>query len=349
MLKPNRLYMGDTIALVNPAGMPPERFRHYIPFMAEYLLAEGFKVKTYFAPETSGPEELAKTFMSAWIDEDVKAVFPICGGDKLYDVIPHLQTDVLKSHPVIFCGSSILSTLSLWITQNTDIVTFFGPHIPFIHTRSPQRETEFSIQSFWDMIMWKMGRVKRIGTVHERHHFFRVEPTTETALLSNIYERFDLITDPRRRDVFFYSPYNYELGGKVAYVTLGSLLEMVRRDMILPLDGHILFTETMDWRFEKVIEVLTEVGRHHSLQKIQGLCIAALTERTDRLVKLFPELKDKEQMKTLCQDISQKLGVPVWYGFPIGHCAYKLTVPQSIDCKVNLSNGTIFLKERPLL
>lgn len=349
MLKSSRLYPGDTVALVNPAGMPPERFRRYIPFLNEYLLAEGFETKTYLAPETACPEELAQMFMSAWADKDVKAVFPICGSDKLYDVIPHLQPNVLKAHPVIFCGSSALSALSLWITQNIDMVTFFGPHIPFIQTRSPQRETEFSIQSFWNMLMWKNGRVKRIGAVHERHHFFRVDPMAETALLSNIYERHDLISDSRRRDVIFSSQHSGELEGKVTYITLGSLLEMVRRDIILPLDGHVLFTETMDWRFEEVLEALFEIGQHPCIQKIQGLCIAALTERTDRLVKVFPELQDEERLKDLCLNISRGLGIPVWYGFPVGHCAYKLTVPQSIDSRVNMQTGTVFLKERPLV
>lgn len=104
MLKPQRLNVGDTVALVNPAGMPPERFRHYIPLMEEYLQTEGFKTKTYYASDDAEPKELAEVFTSAWADSEVKAVFPICGGFSIYEVIKHLDIEALRSHPRAYCG-----------------------------------------------------------------------------------------------------------------------------------------------------------------------------------------------------------------------------------------------------
>lgn len=349
MLKPARLNSGDTVALVNPVGMPPERFRHYIPLMEEYLKAEGFKIKTYYAPENAGQQELAGVFISAWIDPEVKAVFPICGGFSIYEVVKHLDAEAMRSHPVLVVGSSLLSVLSIWITQRADMLTFFGPHIPFLHTRSPQRENEFTIQSFWDMVMWKIGRTKRIATVHERHHYFRVNSEADSVLVTNIYKRSDLITDPRRRDVSFVSAHKGKICGKTAFITLGSLLEMVRRDMLLPLEGCVLFTETMDWRFEEVRAALKEILSHPSLRGLRGVFITALTERTDRIEKLFEELNDQKQILDLCEYTSDLANTPAIYGFPLGHCAYKLTLPQLIECEVDLEEGTLLLKERPVL
>lgn len=349
MLKPRRLYPGDTVALVNPAGMPPERFRHYISLMEEYLKNEGFKTKTYYARENAEVGELAEVFTSAWTDEEVKAVFPICGSMLIYEVVKHLDIEVLQSRQVLMAGSSLLSVLSMWITQRTGVVTFFGPHLPFLHTRSPQRENEFTIQSFWDMFMWKMGRTKRIATVHERHHFFRINPEAEMALMTNIYKRSELIIDPRRRDVSFVSAYKGNISGKTVCITLGSLLEMIRQDILLSLEGCILFTETMDWRFEEAKEALREIFSHASLRGLQGVFITALTERTDRIKKLFEELKDREQILNLCEYTSGLVNTVVVYGFPLGHCAYKLTLPQFTDCEVDLEEGTLLLKERPVL
>jgi len=348
MQKPIRLSFGDTVALVNPAGMPPERFRHYLPLMEEYLRNEGFKTKTYYAPESAGAEELAMMFTMGWTDPDVMAVFPVCGNSLIFEVVKYLDINALRSHPVLVAGSSMLSVLSTWITQRAEIVTFFGTHIPFLHTRSPQRENEFTIQSFWNMFMWKTGRTKRIATVHERHHFFRINPEAETALITNIYNRSDLITDPRRRDVSFVSNHKGKISGKTACITLGALLEMVRQNMLLPLDGHVLFVETMDWRLHEVKEVMKEVLSHPSLQGLRAIFISALTERTDRTVKLFEELKDRRLILELCEYVSTMVNIPTIYGFPLGHCAYKLNLPQEVECEVDLEKGTLLLKERPV-
>ncbi len=187
MNKAKRLVIGDTVALVNPAGMPPERFRKYIPLMGKYLEEEGFVVKTYLVDDGARAESLADGFTEAWLDPDVRAVFPICGSNLVFDVIDHLDADQLVRKPVIFCGSSVLSSMSLLLSTQAQVVTFFGPHLPFIHTYAPQREAEFSIQSFWDMVMWKKGRTKRISAVHERHHFFSVrDPEMDGVKITNI-------------------------------------------------------------------------------------------------------------------------------------------------------------------
>ncbi len=349
MLKPKHLSEGDTVALVNPAGMPPERFRHYLPCMQDYLQSEGFLTKTYYAAERASPEDLARTFEAAWSDERVMAVFPVCGSELIWEVLRHLDPEVLRRRSVILAGSSLLSALSAWISQQTEVVTFFGPHLPFLQKKSPQRENEFTVQSFWGMVMWKVGRKKRIATVHEQHHFFRVESHLESVLLTNIYQKSDLITDARRRDVQFVSLFQGKVSGKSLCVTLGALVEMVRRGMLRSLEGHILFTETMDWRFEQVEEAFKEILGDPSLRGLRGVFVTALTERTDRKVKLFSELKEKERLKKLCERISTLANAPTVYGFPLGHCAYKLTLPQGIGCEVDLEQGSVLLKERPVI
>ena len=113
MQKSVRLSFGDKIALVNPVGMPPERFRPYVPLMDEYLQKEGFQTKMYLAPDGASEQVLAETFTRAWTDSEIQAVFPICGSDRIYEVMKYLKPEVFKSKPTIFCGSSALSALSL--------------------------------------------------------------------------------------------------------------------------------------------------------------------------------------------------------------------------------------------
>jgi muramoyltetrapeptide carboxypeptidase len=349
MNKPTRLTIGDTVALVNPAGMPPERFRKFIPLMERYLKEEGFIVKVCLADEYANVISLAQHFTSAWLDPDVRAVFPICGGDRIFEVISHLNPTELKMKPIVFCGSSVLSALSLWLSTHAQMVTFFGPHLPFIHKYAPQREAEFSVQSFWSMVMWKKGRVKRISSVHEKYHFFSVkDPAVVKVKISNIYFQPDLIIDKRRRDAKFYTSINTPIIGTSYCLTLGAMLTLSRSKQLPTSAGSIVFTETMDWTFQQVKDAFVELEHALAFNSAKAVYLTALTERTDRKDLLYPELRDEEKVKELCKFLSDLLGLPVLYGFPLGHGAYKLTMPQGVNCSVDPTDGSVSLFEPPV-
>ncbi len=349
MNKAKRLTVGDTVALVNPAGMPPERFRKFIPLMERYLREEGFIVKTYLADENADVGSLAQHFTKAWLDPDVRAVFPICGGDRIFEVMQHLNPSELEAKPVVFCGSSVLSALSLWLSAHAQLVTFFGPHLPFIHTCAPQREAEFSVQSFWSMVMWRKGRIKRIPSVHEKHHFFSVkDPAAVGVKITNIYFQPDLIIEKRRRDAKFYTSISAPVGGTSYYLTLGAMLILCRGKVLPTSAGSIVFTETVDWTFRQVRDAFIELAQAHAFEGAKAVFLTALTERTDRKECLYPELRDEGKIKELCDFLSDLLSLPVLYGFPLGHGAYKLTMPQGIGCSVDPADGSISLVELPV-
>lgn len=349
MNKAKRLAVGDTVALVNPAGMPPERFRKFIPLMERYLKEEGFVVKDYLADEHADAGSLAQHFTNAWLDPSVRAVFPICGGDRIFEVMHHLNPSELGAKPVVFCGSSVMSAPSLWLSAHAQLVTFFGPHLPFIHTYAPQREAEFSVQSFWSMVMWRKGRVKRILSVHERHHFFSVkDPAAVGTKITNIYFQPDLIIDKRRRDAKFYTSISAPVSGISYCLTLGAMLTLSRSRQLPTSTGAIVFTETMDWTFQQVRDAFVELVNARAFEGAKAVFLTALTERTDRKEYLYPELRDEGKIKELCKFLSDLLSLPVLYGFPLGHGAYKLTMPQGVNCSVDPADGSVSLSEPPV-
>ncbi|MCK9351716.1 MAG: LD-carboxypeptidase [Candidatus Paceibacterota bacterium] len=349
MNKPKRLEKGDTIALVNPAGLPPLRFRHFIPLMKQYLEKEGFFVKLYLAEETATAERLGNVFTEAWLDSEVQAVFPICGSSVIFEVLPCLYSDLLKQKKVIFCGSSVLSSLSIWLSQHAQVVTFFGPHIPFIHSCAPQRENEFTVQSFWDMIMWKKGKANNMSSVHERHNFFSVnDSNTQDIKIKNLYLRPDLIKDKQKRVALFFSLTEKVVSGKTFCITMECLLSMARLGLLPSVTNSIIFTETMDWNLEQIKNTFEELSRLDAFHGANAVFITAFTERTDRKELDFPELRDPAKVKILCSSISERIQLPVLYGFPMGHGSYKLTLPQNISCSINPEDGSVYLLERPV-
>ncbi len=349
MNRARRLVVGDTVALVNPVGMPPERFRRFISHMGRYLREEGFIVRECLAPEQADAKELAQRFTDTWLDPDVKAVFPICGGDRIFEVMEHLDPAVLAPKSLIFCGSSTMSALSLWLHQRAGIVTFFGPHLPFIHTYAPQRENEFSVQSFWDMVMWKKGKANKISSVHEKHHFFSVRDESKGKIrISNIYHEPDRIVDERRRDAKFHSFVNDSVSGTTFCITIGAFLELSRRGWLSSSRGSIIFTETMDWTLDQVRVAFQELAKADALNGARALFLTTLTERTDRKECLYPELRDQKKIRELCEFLRGLLGLPIFYGFPLGHGAYKLTMPQGVACVVDPVDGSVSLFEPPV-
>jgi muramoyltetrapeptide carboxypeptidase LdcA involved in peptidoglycan recycling len=330
--------------------MPPERFKKFIPFMERYLKEEGFLVKRYLANENADVVTLAQNFTNAWLDPDTRAIFPICGSERIFEVIEHLNPCDLKIKPIIFCGSSALSVMSLWLMTHAQLTSFFGPHLPFLQTYAPQRETEFSVQSFWSMVMWKKGRVKRISSVHEKHHFFSVRDSSVVEMkIPNIYFRSDLINDEKRRDAKFYTSITTPVKGTTFCITLGALIALKRNNQLTVQKGSIVFTETMDWTFQQVKNAFIELAQSGIFERAKALFLTTLSERTDRKVRLYPELRDEGRVKELCEYLSNLLSLPVLYGFPMGHGAYKLTIPQGVECVVDPIDGSVNLLEPPVM
>jgi len=200
------------------------------------------------------------------------------------------------------------------------------------------------------MVMWKKGRTKRISSVHEKRNLFSViNPAVENIRISNIYSRSDLIIDERRRDASFYaSSPGIRISGTTYCITLGAMLVLSRSKKLPSTNGAIVFTETMDWSIEQVEESFSELAQANALLGAKAVFLTALTERTDRKVHLYPELRDGTKIRTLCEFISDLLSLPVLYGFPLGHGAYKLTLPQGVDCTVDSTDGSINLLEPPV-
>lgn len=158
------LRRGDGIALVNPAGVLPARFAKQHAYIKEYLHQLGFRVKDFVVTQDwEEPRRRCDTLMRAFLDPDIAAVLPICGGGRVFDILPHLDYATLANHPKIICGSSDLSALVIALSEKADMVTFFGPHLNFLNPKASKPENRFTVRSFWNMLRWDWHGKKRFG------------------------------------------------------------------------------------------------------------------------------------------------------------------------------------------
>ncbi|QHZ47235.1 S66 family peptidase [Bacillus sp. NSP9.1] len=64
----------------------------------------------------------------AFSDPDVKGILTVLGGYNSNQLLSHLDYDLIKANPKVFCGFSDITALALSVYQKTGLVTYSGPH-----------------------------------------------------------------------------------------------------------------------------------------------------------------------------------------------------------------------------
>ncbi|NJK65748.1 MAG: LD-carboxypeptidase [Microcoleus sp. CSU_2_2] len=130
IIKPRRLQVGDTIALINPAAFSYEKEIQQFFKVAENL---GLKVKVgkhfydrygYLAGKDA---ERAADVNAAFADDSVQAIFTGMGGWGCNRILPLLDYNTIRNHPKIIMGFSDITALLLAIHARTNLLTFHGP------------------------------------------------------------------------------------------------------------------------------------------------------------------------------------------------------------------------------
>ena len=130
--KPPALRAGDTVGIVAPAsnlnrqmleaGCEALRALGYKPFYFDSILERDL----YFAGSVERRvRELEEMFMR----EDVGAIVCARGGYGANYLLERLDLKKITAHPKIFIGYSDITTLSTWLTDAADFVTFHGPMV----------------------------------------------------------------------------------------------------------------------------------------------------------------------------------------------------------------------------
>lgn len=77
---------------------------------------------------SSSIESRIEDFHDAFSDKNVKAVITVIGGFNSNQLLKHLDWDLIKNNPKIFCGYSDITALNNAIFAKTGLVSYSGPH-----------------------------------------------------------------------------------------------------------------------------------------------------------------------------------------------------------------------------
>jgi muramoyltetrapeptide carboxypeptidase LdcA involved in peptidoglycan recycling len=65
---------------------------------------------------------------AAFADPSVAGILTVIGGYNSNELLPHLDWDLIRAHPKVFCGYSDITALHGAIFARTGLVTYLGPH-----------------------------------------------------------------------------------------------------------------------------------------------------------------------------------------------------------------------------
>ncbi|GAB7349304.1 hypothetical protein MBLNU459_g8445t1 [Dothideomycetes sp. NU459] len=158
---PQGLQPGDTIAFVSPSGRLNNIFPARIARAKTYLESQGYHVKEIYNPLSEDFLESVKQrceeLHAAFGDAKVKAIVCTIGGLSANELLPHLDYDLIRANPKIFCGYSDITLLHNAFFLHAGLRTFYGPAIITQFGEAPE-PMEFVTTNFFDTLLSSKGR-----------------------------------------------------------------------------------------------------------------------------------------------------------------------------------------------
>ncbi|MEN1968064.1 LD-carboxypeptidase [Lentibacillus sp. N15] len=126
-IKPPILKQGDTIGIVTlgsplPADMINSRIEVVKSLGFEVVVGEHAYAADGFL--AGSDEERASDLMGMFANDQVKMILPTRGGVGVAGILPHLDYNLIKSHPKILTGYSDITVLLNVLAQSVNLITF---------------------------------------------------------------------------------------------------------------------------------------------------------------------------------------------------------------------------------
>ena len=314
-MRPPRLSRGSRVALVAPAG--PLLERDDLTRAQELCRALGYEpvlgTNAYSRHGyLAGTDDQRLSDLNGVLqDQRLDAIWCIRGGYGALRLLDRVDYEAMARWPKVLVGFSDITALLNAITRITGVVTYHGPV-----ARAPM--PPFS-----------------------RRHFERVLVSSE------VPGRLDLLAPPA--DVLV--PQEHRIvtlvGGTAEGPLAGGNLSLLHCLIGTPyfpdLSRAILFLEDVDEDLYKVDRMLAHLRLVGALEKLAGVAVGRFTE-LDRASR-DGALGFDEVLATYLQP----LGIPVAYGFPIGHIDSQWTLPLGIRARLNADAGELELLESAVL
>jgi len=310
-VRPPRLGRGSRVALVAPAGPLLDRDDlHRAEALCralDYVPVMGAHAAGRHGYLAGPDEDRLADLNGAIADPTIDAIWCIRGGYGVTRILDRVEFAPLRARPKILLGYSDITALLLAALRHAGVVTFHGPT-----ARAPM-------------------------PAFSRWHFERVLATAEPAgRLGRLPDPTGVLV-PKENRILALRPGRAEgplLGGNL------SLLQCLVGTAHLPdPEGAILFLEDVGEDLYRVDRMLAHLRAAGVLARLAGVAVGRFTQ-------LQRHMSDGAfGFDEVLATYLEPLGVPVAFGFPIGHIDDQWTLPLGVRARLDADAGELELLE----
>lgn len=175
--KPRGLRVGATLAVVSPASTPKAEL---VERGVAHLEALGYRVVVSPHALDRGPlyyagavEDRLRDFHAAFADPAIDGVICTRGGWGSAELLPHLDAALIRANAKPFIGYSDHTSLHVWLRNEANLVTFYGPMVAADFSRDDGADFGSWRHCFEADRSWQVGgaeglRVLRPGVARGR-------------------------------------------------------------------------------------------------------------------------------------------------------------------------------------
>ncbi|HEX2296558.1 MAG TPA: S66 peptidase family protein [Actinomycetota bacterium] len=320
---------GMKVAIVSPSFGAIAAWPHRAERAVAYLETLGLRPEVMPNAALEGPdppwvsappEARAADLHRAFADDEVGVVLCGIGGNHSNQVLPHLDFDLIGSHPKVFQGYSDITVLHWALLRRAGLATFYGPALvsELGEFPAPLAYTDRYLRAAWF-----------------RASPLRYEPAGEW---TEEFLDWDLKADTRPRKMQASPGWKTVRPGTAEGPVVGGCLETVcwhvfgSRDWFVP-EGTILLLETSEEAPSPahVDAYLTDLELAGAFDACTGLLFG-------RPMGYSPD--DVEVLWRVVEQRTEGAGIPVLAGIDCGHTDPMMTVPLGAHARLDAAAQT---------
>lgn len=337
-MKIRKLNKKDTVAIITPGDNLPGKYSNQKVFIKEYLDSLGYRTVDLTNSTKTTYKKQAQFLNRAFQDQNIKAIFPLCGGLRSIHTAKYLDYNNISKNPKIICGYGSLSYLLNRIAFESDIVTFYGPHLNSVNPNSTKRESDYTIKIFWSML--EEEDQENLPSQQKQEDYLAKFQKDKNIIIKNIF------TSPAYQkkghdSYFFHNKFakDSNIYGRTMVSTLHQLEELFN-DITRIKNNYILVLDFFDPQSVNYLKILENIKKSHIFAKCNGLVITNITTHGDFNRDHYYE---RTEVLQIIEDINNLFenNLNILYGFPIGHCVNKLTIPINSELSIDCKDGTM--------
>ena len=311
VIRPPRMVPGCRVALVAPAGPLLEhddltRGTELCKALG-YVPVLGVNAHRRYGYLAGTDEERIADLNTALQDPAIDAIWCLRGGFGMTRILDRVDFQAAAERPRVVIGYSDITALLLALYRTTGIVTFHAPM-----ARAPL--TGFSRDHF-ERVLGRSGPPGRLGRL----------PSPSDVLVPR---------SPRILPLRKGTAEGPLVGGNLSLVAA-----LIGTRYFPELDGAILFIEDVGEDLYRIDRMLAQLRMVGALDRLAGVILGQFTDM--KRGTSDGALGFDEVLATYLDP----LGIPVAYGFPIGHVDDQWTMPIGVRARLDASLGEVEILE----